>query len=144
MQKFRKNTLVIIGIIMLLLLSACSGADQTSVKKSGKKVIGISLQNFSDEFRTYMIDAMKEEQKKYPNVEFIYSDAQNDSSKQMNQIENFITQKVDAIIFTPVDTVAAVDILAKVNASALSFPIKHLTGQIKLQLMSVLSRSNPV
>jgi inositol transport system substrate-binding protein len=126
-MKFRKNILVIIGLIMVLLLSACSGADKTASKKSGKKVIGISLQNFSDEFRTYMIDAMKEEQKKYPDVEFIYSDAQNDSSKQMNQIENFITQKVDAIIFTPVDTVAAVDILAKVNASGIPIIVSNQT-----------------
>ena len=31
-------------------------------------------------------------------------DAQNDVSKQLNQIQNFIAQGVDAIIVNPVDT----------------------------------------
>jgi inositol transport system substrate-binding protein len=111
----------------MLILAACSGGEQTSKKSGDKKVIGIALQNFSDEFRTYMIDAMKEEQKNHPDFEFIYSDAQNDSAKQMNQIENFIAQKVDAIIFTPVDTVAAVDIVARVNGAGIPVIVANQT-----------------
>jgi inositol transport system substrate-binding protein len=124
----------IFGLIMVLILAACSGAGQTTSEGEGqsggsddKKVIGISLQNFSDEFRTYMIDAMKEEEKNHPDFEFMYSDAQNDSAKQMNQIENFITQGVDAIIFTPVDTVAAVDILARVNDAGIPIIVSNQT-----------------
>lgn len=96
-------------LLLSVVLAGCSGED------SNKKVIGISLQNFSDEFRTYIIDAMKEEQKKHPDIEFVYADAQNDSSTQKGDIENFIARNVDAIIFTPVDTVAAMDIVNTVN-----------------------------
>lgn len=132
-MKLRKKVVAIFSLIIALLLAACSGGGQTTssgaseAKKSGKKVIGIALQNFSDEFRIHMIEAMKEEGKNYSDFEFIYSDAQNDSAKQMNQIENFIAQKVDAIIFTPVDTVAAVDIVARVNEAKIPIIVANQT-----------------
>jgi inositol transport system substrate-binding protein len=132
-MKLRKKVVAIFGLIMVLFLAACNGAGQTNSEGEGqsggsgdKKVIGISLQNFSG-WRTYMIDAMNEEGKKHPDFEFIYSDAQNDSAKQMNQIENFITQQVDAIVFTPVDTVAAVDILARVNEAGIPIIVSNQT-----------------
>lgn len=58
---------------------------------------------------------MEEEQKKHSDIEFVYADAQNDSSTQKGDIENFVARGVDAIIFTLVDTVAATDIVNKVN-----------------------------
>src|SRR6202045_2529145 len=38
------------------------------------------------------------------NVPIQFEDAQNDIGRQLNQIQNFIAQKVDAIIVNPVDT----------------------------------------
>ena len=108
-MKTRNKWMAVFILLLSVVLAGCSGED------SNKKVIGISLQNFSDEFRTYIIDAMKEEQKKHPDIEFVYADAQNDSSTQKGDIENFIARNVDAIIFTPVDTVAAMDIVNIVN-----------------------------
>lgn len=108
-MKITSKWMTVFILLLSVVLAGCSGED------SNKKVIGISLQNFSDEFRTYIIDAMKEEQKKHPDIEFVYADAQNDSSTQKGDIENFIARNVDAIIFTPVDTVAAMDIVDTVN-----------------------------
>ncbi|WNS77797.1 sugar ABC transporter substrate-binding protein [Domibacillus sp. DTU_2020_1001157_1_SI_ALB_TIR_016] len=119
-----KTTSKWIMIFILLLsvgLAGCSGED------SNKKVIGISLQNFSDEFRTYIIDAMEEEQKKHPDIEFVYADAQNDSSTQKGDIENFVARGVDAIIFTPVDTVAAMDIVNMVNEADIPLIVLNQT-----------------
>lgn len=104
-MKITGKWMTVFILLLSVALAGCSGED------SNKKVIGVSLQNFSDEFRTYIIDAMKEEQKKHPDIEFVYADAQNDSSTQKGDIENFIARNVDAIIFTPVDTVAAMDIV---------------------------------
>ncbi|RBW68551.1 sugar ABC transporter substrate-binding protein [Bacillus taeanensis] len=133
-MKFEKKVIAIFSLIMMLILAACSGADETASGGEGqsgasgdKKVIGVSLQNFSDEFRIYMIEAMEEEEKNHPEFEFLYADAQNDSAKQMNQVENFITQQVDAIIFTPVDTIAAVDILARVNEAGIPIIVSNQT-----------------
>lgn len=104
-----------------LVLAGCSGDG------GSEKVIGVSLQNFSDEFRTYILDAMEEEEKNHPDIEFVYADAQNDSSTQKGDIETFIARGVDAIIFTPVDTVAAVDIVDTVNEADIPLIVLNQT-----------------
>ncbi|MGJ9385484.1 sugar ABC transporter substrate-binding protein [Salipaludibacillus sp. CF4.18] len=110
---------LILSLVMVFMLAACGEGEGTSSEaesSSGdKKVIGVSLSSVSDTFRTFIYDAMNKEAANHPDFEFVFSDAQDDSSKQMNQVENFITRNVDAIIFMPVDTVAAPDILNRVN-----------------------------
>ncbi|MCL7745578.1 sugar ABC transporter substrate-binding protein [Halalkalibacter alkaliphilus] len=127
----KRSFVLILSLVMSFMLAACGGNEGASSEggsESGedKKVIGVSLQNIT-EFRTYMIEAMEEEQENHPDFEFIYSNAENDSAKQMNQIENFIARGVDAIILTPVDTVAAVDILAKVNEAGIPIIVANQT-----------------
>ncbi|WP_066048476.1 sugar ABC transporter substrate-binding protein [Robertmurraya korlensis] len=127
-MKFHKSIVIILSLIVSLVLSACNRGEQVAGGSDSKKVIGIAEANMSNEFITYMIDAMKEEDKKHSSdFEFVYTDAQNDSAKQMNQIENFISRKVDAIIFNPVDTVAAVDIVSRANEAGIPIIVVNRT-----------------
>ncbi|GAE27980.1 inositol transport system sugar-binding protein [Halalkalibacter wakoensis JCM 9140] len=129
-MKFKKSVLMVVGLVMLLFVTACGGGNEASSgseESSGdKKTIGVSISNL-DEFLTYMQDAMKEEAENHPDFEFIYSDAQNDSARQMDQIENFITRNVDAIVINPVDTTAAVDIINLVNNAGIPIIVANRT-----------------
>jgi inositol transport system substrate-binding protein len=128
-MKFGKSVLTFVGLIMLLFLAACGGGNEPSSATEGsgdKKTIGVSISNL-DEFLTYMQDAMKEEAENHPDFEFIYTDAQNDSARQMDQIENFITRNVDAIVINPVDTTAAVDIINLVNNAGIPIIVANRT-----------------
>jgi len=122
-----KKWLLVLGVLLITILAACNRGEEVSGESGGKKVIGIVEANMSNEFVTYMIDAMKEQDKKYQDFEFVYTDAQNDSAKQMNQIENLISRQVDAIIFSPVDTVAAVDIVARANEAEIPIIVVNRT-----------------
>ena len=69
--------------------------------------VGVSIANFDDTFLTYMMDGMKAYAKAHAaDVEITFTDAKEDMAKQLDQIENFIVQKKDAIIIVPVDTSA--------------------------------------
>ena len=69
--------------------------------------IGVSIANFDDTFLTYMMDGMKAWGKAHPGeVELTFTDAKEDMAKQLDQVENFIVQKMDAVIVVPVDTSA--------------------------------------
>ena len=69
--------------------------------------VGVSIANFDDTFLTYMMDGMKAYAKAHPNdVQLTFTDAKEDMAKQLDQVENFIVQKKDAIIIVPVDTSA--------------------------------------
>ena len=60
---------------------------------------------FEHQFLVKVREAMEEKAKQL-GVEIQFVEAQGDIGKQLNQIQNFITQKMDAIIVNPVDTTA--------------------------------------
>jgi len=66
--------------------------------------IGVSMAKFDDNFLTVLRNSMIDYAKSKPGVNLQVEDAQNDVSKQLSEIQNFIAQKVDAIIVNPVDT----------------------------------------
>jgi inositol transport system substrate-binding protein len=65
--------------------------------------LGVSMALFDDNFLTAVRASMKERAQQL-NVPIQFEDAQNDIGRQLNQIQNFIAQKVGAIIVNPVDT----------------------------------------
>jgi inositol transport system substrate-binding protein len=65
--------------------------------------IGVSMALFDDNFLTAVRASMKARAQQL-NVGIQFEDAQNDIGRQLNQVQNFIAQKVDAIIINPVDT----------------------------------------
>lgn len=65
--------------------------------------LGVSMALFDDNFLTEVRASMQARARQL-NVPIQFEDAQNDIGRQLNQIENFIAQRVDAIIINPVDT----------------------------------------
>ena len=91
-----------------LALSACGGAAATpaaSDAPAGGSIIGVAFPN-SDTFLSRVQDGMKAEAA-VKRVTVNITDAKDDTAAQLTQVENFITQKVAAIIVVPVDTSAA-------------------------------------
>ena len=69
--------------------------------------IGVSMSQFDDTFLTYLREDMDKQAKSYPKgdaVQLQFEDARADVVKQLSQVENFISQKVDAMVVNPVDT----------------------------------------
>lgn len=81
--------------------SAPAPAENQKIK------IGVSISNFDDTFLMYMKDGMDEYAKTLgSDVEVTYVDAKEDTAKQLSQVENFISQGVNAIVVVPVNTEA--------------------------------------
>lgn len=91
-----KKSLVFAG--MLSLMSSTAVAEN----------IGVSMALFDDNFLTVLRNGMIDYAGSLDGVNVQVEDAQNDVSKQLNQIQNFIASGVDAIIVNPVDTDATV------------------------------------
>ena len=68
--------------------------------------IGVSMDKFDDNFLTVLRNGMSDYAKTVPGVSLQIEDAKDDVSKQISQVQNFIANKVDAIIVNPVDTSA--------------------------------------
>lgn len=66
--------------------------------------IGVSMALFDDNFLTAVRQAMNQHAQSVPGLRMQFQDAQGDVGKQLSEVQNFISQKVDAIIVNPVDT----------------------------------------
>src|SRR5579864_1587871 len=85
--------------------------------------IGVSMALFDDNFLTTVRAAMRERARE-EKVSIQFEDAQNDIGRQLNQTQNFIAQRVDAIIINPVDTDATPRITRLVAAAKI--PLVYL------------------
>ncbi|WP_322046759.1 sugar ABC transporter substrate-binding protein [Paraburkholderia sp. J67] len=105
---------------------ACSIALATlSVTTSAAyaATIGVTMNRFNDTFAALLRNSMKQEGvAKGVNVEF--EDAQLDIGRQISQIQNFIAEKVDAIVVSLVDT----DVSPKITkmAAAAGIPLVYV------------------
>lgn len=94
------NTKIRFASLALSLLLT-SGAALADIK------IGVSMSQFDDTWLTYLRESMDQKAKSLPDgVKLQFEDARSDVVKQLSQVENFISQKVDAIVVNPVDTAA--------------------------------------
>lgn len=95
-------------IVGSITLSACGGSGAASAPSSsaaGGATIGVAFPN-SDTFLSRVQDGIKTEATA-KGVTVTITDAKDDTAAQLSQVENFISQKVSAIIVVPVDTSAA-------------------------------------
>ncbi len=89
----------------LLALAVLASTPALSAR-SDATTIGVSMALFDDNFLTSVRQAMANRAQAMPDLHIQFQDAQGDVGKQLSQVQNFVSQKVDAIIVVPVDTSA--------------------------------------
>ncbi|MEE4625097.1 sugar ABC transporter substrate-binding protein [Pseudomonas alliivorans] len=67
--------------------------------------IGVSIARVDDNFMTYVRNGL-EDAARQEDVQIQFEDAQGDVVRQLNQVQGFLNQKVDAVIVLPADTSA--------------------------------------
>ncbi|MBD3410047.1 MAG: substrate-binding domain-containing protein [Ignavibacteriales bacterium] len=93
MKRFILGTLALAGVAALL-VGCGNGGD-------GTRVIGFSQCNSAEPWREAMNKELEAAAKKYDDVDLRIVDAQQDNSKQVADVENFITMEVDVLIISP-------------------------------------------
>lgn len=89
-------------LAILLVSVLLAGLMLTAAPAEEKKfVIGMAQCNLGEPWRVAMNDQIAAAAKDYPMFEVIFSDAAQDNSKQIADIENFIQMGVDLIITSP-------------------------------------------
>ena len=113
----KKLIAIVLVLVMTLSLAACaaSGSDVKTYK------VGVAIYQYNDNFMTLYrqeienyFKTLETDKVKY---EITMVDGKNDMAEQTNQIETFITQKMDVIICNLVQTSSAEVIIDKVVAA---------------------------
>ena len=86
--------------------------------------IGVSIAQVDDVFLAQMRDYMAAHAKELPGVSLQFEDAQGDVVRQLNQVQNFSAQGMDAIIVNAVDTAATQKMT--LNAQQAKIPLVYV------------------
>ena len=99
-------------------LVVATGCSSTNTTTAGGKTIGVSIQNREAQIYQDMESGMKTEAQKYGYTVNVV-DASRDNSKQQSQVEDFISQKVAAIVLTPYDSQAIGSAIVEANKAGI-------------------------
>jgi ribose transport system substrate-binding protein len=112
---------VVGGVIAIVLLKRPGRGEiagrQGQIKET-KGVIGLSVLTLVNPGFRMLADGMKEEAAKH-GYEVILESGEMDPARQKNQVENFITQKVDAIVLCPCDSVTIGEAIKEANKTGI-------------------------
>src|ERR1700710_160014 len=100
-----RSSFFVIGPIVLLLGLSTIFSQRW---KEDKPKIGLSVANLQADFFNQIKQSVTAEAAKQ-GVEVVVADARGDAATQVNQIEDFVTKKVDAIVYIPAGATPAGD-----------------------------------
>jgi ribose transport system substrate-binding protein len=118
MKKALKG-IVFFTLVMLILAGCSTEAPKSSKKASDSKKddtlkIGLSVSTLNNPFFVSLKEGAEKEAKAQGN-EIIVVDAQNDSAKQVSDIEDLIQKGVDVLIINPTDSDAVTSAIESAN-----------------------------
>ncbi|WP_046216015.1 ribose ABC transporter substrate-binding protein RbsB [Paenibacillus wulumuqiensis] len=124
----KKIVPLLAAVMIVVLLSGCSlqppeWAKSEKSAKPGEIKIGLSISTLNNPFFVSLKDGVMKEAKKL-NIEVIVVDAQNDSAKQSNDVDDLMQQGVDALLINPTDS-AAISAAVQ-SANGLDIPVVTL------------------
>ncbi|WP_158891246.1 substrate-binding domain-containing protein [Amycolatopsis anabasis] len=112
--KSRRGTRVTaLAACALLAVSACGTTSENSQPggqagqqkeckgAGGKYTIGMSQANVAEPYRERMDDDIRKAAAAVPQFTVNFADAAQDNSKQVEQVDNFLTQQIDLLIISP-------------------------------------------
>ena len=120
------NLLKTLFFLSILILTAC----QSSTEDDGKLVIGVSMLSMQNEFIVNVADEIEKKAAEM-DVRLILVDAERSALKQMEQVESFIAQGVDAIILNPCEVEASSPAVSRALAS--NIPIINVNSETSVK-----------
>ncbi|BDG45174.1 ribose ABC transporter substrate-binding protein RbsB [Saccharococcus caldoxylosilyticus] len=109
--------LLVVGVLAGCSLdNGATGDKKEEAKKDGNMKIGLSISTLNNPFFVTLKEGA-EKAAKEEGVELIVVDAQNDSAKQINDIEDLIQQDVDLILVNPTDSSAVTSAIESANSA---------------------------
>ncbi len=120
------NRLTVPSLFFLTTLAFTSCNQSSDSTNGDKPVIGVTMLSMQNEFIVNVSDEM-EKKAQEAGVELITVDAERSALKQVEQVESFIAQGVDAIIMNPCEVEASSPAVTKAQAAGI--PIINVNSE---------------
>src|SRR5215217_2627483 len=116
MMRTRATLLAVLmlAILATALAAGCQRGGGGGGGEGGGPRVGLSISTLNNPFFVSMRSGAQQAAKD-EGVQLLIADAQNDSATQQDDVQNFVTQQVDAILVNPVDSEAIVPSIQAAN-----------------------------
>lgn len=121
-----KNLLLLLPLVLGVVFSGCQKSDTTGTSSAANStsasskplVIGVAFETLQTEYWVAGFEAIRADLKKrgYTMLEAV---SDGDTNRQLEQVKNFITRKVDGIILVPKDSKTCLPIIKAANAASI-------------------------
>lgn len=101
-MKFSKVTGLILMLTLVCSFAIFAEGQEESAAMDEKIVVGFSQIGAESAWRVANTESIRSEAENRPNIDLIFSDAQQKQENQLKALRNFIAQKVDVIAFSPI------------------------------------------
>ena len=113
-----------------------------SAQPAPRKVIAFAQDTLKNDFRLAQVNEVRDAVATHPELSFVYSDAQGQTSLLIRQIEQFIAQKVDVLVLGTNDEQAVVPVVSRAYKAGI--PVIVLDRGIKGRDYSTFINSDNV
>lgn len=134
-----KNKFMLVILLAIIILVGCGQKQQEGTTEY---TIGFSQCNSAEPWREAMNKEILAEASKHKNINVIISDGQQDNSKQVADVENFIVQEVDLLIISPNEAQPLTQVVEK--AFDKGIPVIVLDRKVLTDKFSVFIGANNV
>jgi ribose transport system substrate-binding protein len=110
----RTRATLLVVLVLAILASTLAAGCQRGGGEGGAPRIGLSVSTLNNPFFVTLRNGAQDAAKK-ERAELIVADAQNDAATQQDDVQNFVTQQVDAILVNPVDSESIVPAVQAAN-----------------------------
>jgi len=104
--------------VAVAIVGCSNGGSQGASSSGAEYKIGVAAQGLSHEFIKALVESMQEKAEEL-NVELVVMDSQDQIETQLNQVDNLVSQKVDAVILNSVDFVGSSPAVDKVKEAGI-------------------------
>lgn len=119
MKQWKLTAQRIVVFLTLGILAACSPGSPTESENQQKPLtVGVAFETLQTEYWVAGFEAIKAELKDR-NIEMLEAIADGDANRQLQQVKNFITRRVDGIILVPKDAKTCIPAIRAANKAGI-------------------------
>ena len=106
----------VLALLAIAMLSGCGQQSAGGARSAGLPSIGVAIYRFDDTFMSYTRNAIEQNARGSATIEVV--DSQNAQPTQNDQVDAFLSKRMNVIAINPVDRTAAGAIIEKARAGS--------------------------
>ncbi len=111
----KKFFAILVSLALVFALVACDPTDTPGENGADDKTVGLIVSTLNNPFFVDLRDGVEDEADRIGGINVVVLDSQDDSTRELSNMEDLITQGVDLILINPTDSDAVGEAIAKAN-----------------------------